>query len=259
MTADEAEFLTQLPAWAFGFVLVLARTGCACMLLPGIGEVQLPPTIRAGFAVTLTVVLLPVLAPSLPQAPDDVGHTLAMVAAEIVTGLWFGWLVRMLLLALPVTGQIIASVLGQTNVLQPDPELGPQTAVLSQIFALAAVVLVLSSGLHRLPFAALAGSYDLIPAGKFLPGADTADQITRALADAFALALRVASPFVLASLVWQTGLGVLSRLVPQLHVFFAAMPGQILAGILLLALLASGMFAMLQGHLQAQFQALPGL
>jgi flagellar biosynthesis protein FliR len=120
-------------------------------------------------------------------------------------------------------------------------------------------VLILRTGLHTLPFAALAGTYDVIPAGKFLPAADTADQVTRALADAFALALRLASPFVLASLVWQTGLGVLTRLVPQLHVFFAAMPGQILAGILLLALLAGGMFGALQQHLQERFLALPGL
>jgi flagellar biosynthetic protein FliR len=164
------------------------------------------------------------------------------------------------LIALIIYGDVaFTSLPGQTNVLQPDPELGPQTAALSQIFALAAVVLVLSGGLHRLPFAALAGSYDLVPAGRFLPAADTADQITHALADAFALALRLASPFVLASLVWQTGLGVLSRLVPQLHVFFAAMPGQILAGIPLLGLLAGGMLTILQGHLQAQFQTLPGL
>ncbi len=259
MTAGEAALLAQLPSWAFGFVLVLARAGCACMLLPGIGEAQLPANIRAGFAVTLTFVLLPVLQPSLPPAPDDVAHTLAMLSAEIVTGLWFGWLVRLMLMALPICGQIIASVIGQANVLQPDPELGPQTAALSQILALAAVVLVLNTGLHTLPFAALAGSYDIIPAGRFLPAADTADQVTRAVADAFALALRLASPFVVASVVWHAGLGVLSRLVPQLHVFFAAMPGQIVAGILLLALLSGGMFAMLQEHLQAQFLALPGL
>ena len=49
MTGDTADLLTQLPVWAFGFVLVLARCGCACMLLPGIGEVELPATIRAGF------------------------------------------------------------------------------------------------------------------------------------------------------------------------------------------------------------------
>jgi flagellar biosynthetic protein FliR len=92
-----------------------------------------------------------------------------------------------------------------------------------------------------------------------LPAADTADQVTRALAEAFALALRLASPFVLAHLVWQTGLGVLSRLVPQLQVFFVAMPGQIVMGVLLLGLLATTLLAAWQDYAQAHFAALPGL
>jgi flagellar biosynthetic protein FliR len=259
MTADAANLLAQLPAWAFGFVLLLARTGCACMLLPGIGEVELPATIRAGFAVALTVVLLPVVAPLIPPAPDDVGRAAAMVAAEVVTGLWMGWLTRLLLLALPIAGQIIASVLGQTNVLQPDPMLGPQTAVLSILLARAAVVVVLATGLHALPFVALAGSYDLIAPGTLLPAADTTSQVVRALADAFGLALRLASPFVLAHLVWQTGLGVLSRLVPQLHVYFAAMPGQIMLGFALLALLATTLMSVWQADVQAHFATLPGM
>ena len=259
MTGDAAELLAQLPVWAFGFVLILARTGCACMLLPGIGEVELPATIRAGFAVTLTVVLLPVIAPLIPPAPDNIWRCVGMVAAEVLTGLWFGWLTRLLMLALPVAGQIIASVMGQTNVLQPDPALGPQTPVLSSALAMAATVLVLATGLHAMPFMALAGSYDLIPAGTLLPAADTAAQVTRALSEAFALALRLASPFVLASLVWQTGLGVLSRLVPQLHVYFAAMPGEILSGFLLLAVLGTSLFAVWQDYVQAHFAALPGM
>ena len=259
MTGDAAELLAQLPVWAFGFVLLLARAGSACMLLPGIGEVELPTTIRAGFAITLTVVLLPVIAPLIPPAPADVWRCVAMVAAEVVTGLWLGWLTRLMLMAMPIAGQIISSVMGQTNVLQPDPALGPQTAVLSSLLSQTATVLVLATGLHAMPFLALAGSYNLIPPGTLLPAADTAAQVTHALAEAFALALRLAAPFVLAGLVWQTGLGVLSRLVPQLHVFFAAMPGEILMGILLLGLLSTTLLTVWQDHVQASFAALPGM
>ncbi len=259
MTGDAADLLAQLPAWAFGFMLLLARTGCACMLLPGIGEMELPATVRAGFTIALTVALLPVVAPLIPPMPADVWRCALMVAAEVITGLWFGWLTRLMLLAMPLAGQITASVTGQTNVMQPDPALGPQTAVLSTLLAKAATVLVLATGLHALPFIALAGSYDLIPPGTLLPAADTADQVTRALADAFGLALRLASPFVLAHLVWQSGLGVLSRLVPQMQVYFAAAPGQIVMGLALLAVLSSTLLSVWRDYLQAHLSTLPGL
>jgi flagellar biosynthetic protein FliR len=160
MTADAA-FLAALPAWAFGFALVLARVSAACMLLPGIGEAELPTTLRAGFALALTVLLLPVLQPALPPDPATPLATLAMVATETATGLWLGWLARLVMLALPLAGQITASLLGLANVLQPDPTLGPQTTALSRLFGLAAPVAILASGLYALPLAALAGSYRL--------------------------------------------------------------------------------------------------
>jgi flagellar biosynthetic protein FliR len=258
MTADQA-LLAALPAWAFGFALVLARVGAAAMLLPGIGEAELPMTIRAGFALVLTVLLLPVLQPGLPPEPGAPLALLAMVAAEIATGLFLGWLARLPMLALPLAGQIVASLLGLANVLQPDPTLGPQTTALSRLFGLAAPAVILASGLYALPLAALAGSYRLIPAGDLLPAADTARSTVAAVADFFALGVRLAAPFIAASIVWQVGLGLVARLVPQLPVYFAAMPGQILGGLLLLALLVAGLLAAWQAHLDSVFRALPGL
>ena len=259
MSADDAAFLAQLPHWGFAIGLMIARIGSACMLFPGIGEAELPATIRAGFTVALVALLLPVIAPLMPPMPGDVWRLLGMVGAEIVTGLWLGWLARLLMLALPVAGQIISSVTGLTNVLQPDPALGPQTAALAHALDLAAPVLILATGLHALPLSALAGSYRLIPPGVLLPSADTAEQVTGAVADAFALALRLASPFVLAGILWQVAMGLLARLVPRLQLHFAAAPGQILGGVALLSLLITALLAAWQAPLRAGLAALPGL
>lgn len=259
MSADDAAFLARLPGWAFAVGLLIARIGSACMLLPGIGEAALPSTIRAGFTLALVAVLLPVVAPLIPPAPDDVWRGLGMVGAEIVTGLWLGWITRLLLLALPVAGQIAADMIGISNVLQPDPALGPQTAALSQALELAGPVLLLATGLYRLPLAALAGSYQLIPPGTLLPVSDTAEQVTGAVSESFALALQLASPFLLAGIVWQVALGLLARLVPQLQVYFAALPGQILGGVVLLGLLGTALLAAWQAHVQTAFAVLPGL
>ena len=82
MTAADAVLLAGLPGWAFAFVLLLCRAGAACMLIPGVGEAEVPAMVRAGFAVALTALLLPGLAPHMPPPPDDVGRLLFMVAAE---------------------------------------------------------------------------------------------------------------------------------------------------------------------------------
>lgn len=256
---NAASVLAQLPAWGFGLVLVFCRIGAACTMLPGIGEAELPGTVRVAITLVLTALLLPVLAPLLPPLPPAPVALFGMVAAEIATGLWLGWLARLLVQTLPVAGQFIATMIGLASVVQPDPDLGPQSTALARLFSLAVPVVVFATGLHALPLAALAGSYHLIAPGALLPVADSTEGVVAAVGQAFDLSLRLAAPFVAAGLVWQAALGLLARLVPNLQVFAAAMPGQILAGLALLFLLGGGIIAAWQSEVHAAFFRLPGL
>ena len=171
MTEEQAarEFLQALPGLAFAFVLVLARVGSALMLLPGLGEADMPMMVRAGLAMSVSFLLLPVVAPLVGAPPDDVMALAGMVLAEVVTGLWIGWLARMVVLALPVAGQLMSYMLGLSNVLQPDAELGAQATALGRMLALAAPVAILASGLYAPALAALAGSYRLVAPGALVP------------------------------------------------------------------------------------------
>jgi flagellar biosynthetic protein FliR len=256
---DVQTLLAQLPVWGFGLVLVFSRVGAACMLLPGVGEAELPGTVRLGFTMALTALLLPTLEPLLPPVPAGPLVIGGMVMAEIATGLWLGWLARMVVQALPVAGQFVASAVGLASVLQPDPELGAQSTALARLFSLAASVAVLVSGLYALPLAALAGSYRLIPPGTLLPVADSTAGVVAAVGEAFALAFRLAAPFVIAGLVWQAAMGLLARLVPNLQVFAASIPGQLLGGLALLALLVGGTVTAWQDTLRESLALLPGL
>ena len=99
MDADEAALLASLPGMAFAFALVLCRTGMAVMLLPGLGEVEPPPTVRAGLALALTVLLVPAWRRSCRRSNPGWGSA-GMVAAELLAGAAIGWLARLPTLAL---------------------------------------------------------------------------------------------------------------------------------------------------------------
>lgn len=248
---DIQTLLRSLPEWAFALLLVLSRVGSVCMLLPGLGEAEVPMNIRAGMALLLTMLVLPSLAPDLPAAPTGPVVLLGWIAGEIMIGLWLGWLARLPMLALPIAGQFAAGALGLSNVLQPDPLLGPQASALSRLFGLVAPVLLLKSGLYALPLTALVASYRLFVPGGWLSAGDLSLSVTEAVSTCFALSLQLSAPFVAAGMVWQIALGVVARLVPQLQVYFAAMPGQILGGLVLLALLSAGMMESWQDTLAA--------
>jgi flagellar biosynthetic protein FliR len=82
--------------------------------------------------------------------------------------------------------------------------------------------------------------------------------VLRAVADSFGLALRLASPFVLASLVWHVATGLMARFLPRLQVYFIAIPGQILGGLLLLAGLSSALLSAWMQATRTGLSALPG-
>lgn len=255
----DAALLAALPGWAFAFVLVLCRVGAVVMLMPGLGEVEPPAVVRAGLALAVTLLLLPVVAPLVSAPPEAGASGAGMVAAELLVGAMLGWLARLPALALGMAGAIASYMLGLSSVVQTDPALGGQSAALGRLFGLMAPVLVLSTGLYALPLQALGGSYDVFPPGTLLPAGPLADSVTAAVGASFGLAVRLAAPFLLAGLVWQAALGLLARLAPQLQAYAAAMPGQILGGLALLALLGSHILAAWLDGVSTAWMSLPGM
>jgi flagellar biosynthetic protein FliR len=244
--------------WAPAFALALARIGAAMALLPGVGEVAAPAVVRIGLALGLTILLLPELQPMMPPVPAAGLSMGLMIAGEVVTGLWFGWVARMIVLALPIGAQIIGVLMGLSSVLQPDAELGAQSGALGKLFEMAAPVLLLVSGLYRLPLLALDGLFQLIPPGHLLPPGESADAAIRAVATSFSLALQLASPFVVIGIAWHVAIGLVSRIISRMQIYFVSMPGQIILGLALLTITASAMMLAWRDGVSAYFGALPG-
>lgn len=241
MTADP-DFLHALAPLALHFMLALARIGGAVMLLPGIGEAEVPQMLRAGFAACLAALLLPVL--PIPQlAEPGPVMLLALLAHELAIGIWLGIMARLFVLALPIAGQVISYQMGLSSVITPDQDLGTESTLLSSVFGLFATTLILATGLYALPLQALAASYHILPVGLSLPAGGALRIAEKLTAQSFALAIQLAMPFLVAGLLWQAGLAIISKLVPQLQIFLVAMPGQTLGGLFLLALLGGAIAA----------------
>jgi flagellar biosynthesis protein FliR len=243
---------------AFALVLVLARVGATLVYLPGLGETTIPATVKAGMVLTLTILLLPIVEPLLPQRPASEVALGLLVMTELANGLWFGWLARVLTNALPLAGQFIADFAGLANVLLPNPELGAQTTAISSLYDIAVPALILSTGLYTELISALVGFYQLIPPGTMAWVPDSTAKTVSVVAQSFDLALRLAAPFILVAIAWHVAIGLIARLVPRLQIFFVAMPGQIAVGLLLLGALAAPTIGAWIEAMHAGFGGLPG-
>lgn len=254
----DAALLAALPGLAFQAVLILCRLGAAVMLLPGLGEAEIPPTMRIALALGLMLALLPILSPALPPMPEDVAGLAAMIVTEVLIGLWIGLLARFLALALAQAGQVVALLIGLASPLQGDMVLGASATALARLFSLATAALMLATGLYEIPLRALVESYSVLPAGAGLPVGEAAESMARKAAESLALAMQLAAPFVLAAIFLNAGLGLLARLAPQAQIFVVAAPVQILGGFLLLMLLLPQMMELWARGMVQGFLRLPG-
>jgi len=59
-------------------------------------------------------------------------------------------------------------------------------------------------------------------------------------------------------IVWHLAIGLVSRIVSRMQIYFASMPGQIMAGLALLAMTGSAIILAWRDGAQAYFAALPG-
>ena len=236
------------------YLLVFARTGAMVMLLPAIGDAAVPGRVRLILALAVSVALAPTVTSAYPQtAPASTLALGLLIAQEITAGILIGTMARIVMSALSVAGYLIASQTGLSYATTLDPtSAGQQGAVIGNFMSLLGVVLIFATNMHHLAIGAIAGSYHLIPPGTSLPTGDMAELTIRLVSGSFALGFQLAAPFLVFGFAVNAAFGVLARMMPQLQVFFVAMPINILVGFLLLVLLLGSMMTLFLNYYSGQ-------
>ena len=112
------------------------------------------------------------------------------------------------------------------------------------------ITLIFATDLHYLLIGAIRDSYILFRPGAGLPVADATQMAIETFAGTFRVGIQISAPFIAFGLIFYLGLGVLSRLMPQIQIFFIAMPANILIGFLLLALVIGAIMAWFLEHVE---------
>jgi flagellar biosynthetic protein FliR len=161
-----------------------------------------------------------------------------------------GLTARLAISALQIAGSVVAQQLGLGFVTAVDPTQNQQGLLVGNFLAVLGVALIFATDLHHLVIAALNDSYRLFQPGEMPVAGDVAQLITRTVAAAFKIGIQLSAPFLVFGLLFNLGLGVLSRLMPQMQVFFIGLPLAILLGLLLLVLVIGAMMGTFIGYLE---------
>ncbi|WP_114395297.1 flagellar biosynthetic protein FliR [Oleisolibacter albus] len=229
--------LTQLlTAEIYGFLLVLVRVGAALSMLPGFGEMAVPLRARMAAAIAVSLALSAIV-PGLPAVPPDApSDLLRQLFGELMAGAVLGVGARIIFGALQMAGQLISQTVGLSSIFA-QPGLGFEAgSVLGSYLMLGGLVLIFVTDLHLAMITALVESYRLMPPA-VLPSMGMLAKLTvETVSTAFRMAVQFSGPFLVLGFVYNVGIGLVNRAMPQFAVYFIGLPVSILGGLVVVAL-----------------------
>jgi len=216
-------------------LLILLRVGALVIFLPVLGHQLVPQQIKVGLIVLLSIIIYPIVSGSVTLIPLDPVAFAAIAIQEILIAGAIALFGQLIFASAQFAGQLISFQMGMTVANVFDPTTHSQQSVIGQLAMTLAMLLWVTVGAHYIFISALIESFRLFPIDQpwSFPGLLA---LTDAAAAMFVLSLKIAAPIMLLLTFVYIALGLVSRAVPQIQVFFVSFPLTVGLGLLAFAI-----------------------
>jgi flagellar biosynthetic protein FliR len=225
-------------AWMLSAVLLWVRLGTLFFMSPLVSAMKAPAT----FVMLFTLVLSGLLAGAMPvQVGVALGNPIGLalaVLAEVITGALMGFAVQCGFAAFSMAGNLIDLQMGLGMGSVFNPVTRTNSPVMGSILALFSVAFFFAADGHHALMRGIAFSVSAVPPGTLWFVSSPA-VVLRPFGAMFTTAIAVIAPALFLLMLVELVLMVAARVLPQMSVFFVAMPAKILIGLAALAMTAS--------------------
>jgi flagellar biosynthesis protein FliR len=195
-----------------------ARVSALMVFAPFFGSMTIAPRIKAGLAVALTALLYPVVGVDLPPLAGAMAWKVA--GGEFIVGLIMGITLQFVFEGVELAGQVVGFQVGHSLANLINPQSDVETPILANLYQVVALLIFLQLDVHQWLLRGLAKSFQYCPPGMVVATPAVAGEIWRAAGGMLIIAVQVAIPVLLATMLTDVALGFLGRASPQLPVLF---------------------------------------
>lgn len=234
---DDASLYTQTKAFLLALAYTQPRILAMFLPIPLFNRQLLPGMLRFAIAAALGALAAPALMPQVTVTDVSALQLLLLVAKEALVGFVLGFLIAIPFWAFEAVGFLVDNQRGASIAASLNPLTGNDTSPLGILFNQAFIVFFFVAGGFLLMLELLYDSFGLWPVLSWAPTlrAGSIDFFLDQFMGLVRIALLLASPAIVAMFLAEMGLALVSRFVPQLQVFFMAMP--IKSGLAMLVLM----------------------
>jgi len=226
--------MSEVPLLAIitGMLTISVRLSGLMLFAPFFGSTVIPPRVKAGLVMALTLLLFPTVG-------RDIGtYTLIewplLVFREFLIGAGMGIATNLAFEATQLAGQIVGLQMGYSLVNLIDPQTMVDTTVVSVFYQAIVMLIFLHMNVHYWLLRAIGDSFLYVPpSAGHLSGLFTL-AVLNTCGRVFGLGVQIAAPVLAATLVTDIVLGLLSKASSQLPVMLLGPAVKTILGVLVL-------------------------
>jgi len=209
------------------FLLGFVRIASLIAIMPIFGSSSVPAQLKIGLSLALCIILFPVmqLHAGAVAMPHTTGIFVFRVIMEVFVGISIGFVTTLLFSAVQFAGYLVDVLSGFSFVELVDPFTDTSITVFGQFNVLLFTIVFFLINGHYFFLIAIQKTFEVIPLmGVAMPGGKLAWFMTQITGNIFVLAFKLCAPIFVTLMITQVALGVVSRTVPQINVFFVGIP-----------------------------------
>lgn len=214
------EWAVITPSRVILFILVLARVGGIFFASPLLSNNAIPNTVKIMIVVGMTLMLMTLFPESVVKPlTTQVGLMIAIIQ-ELTIGLILGMVANLVILGIQMGGELIGGQIGFSAAAMLDPALNNSASVVSSFFVILASLMFLQMDGHHVVMAALSKSFDILPLAHGF-NLDVGRGFLEAFIKVFLIAVKLCAPFLVVMTLLNVIIALLSKLAPQMNIFFS--------------------------------------
>ncbi|WP_312643806.1 flagellar biosynthetic protein FliR [Hydrogenoanaerobacterium sp.] len=223
----------ELFAYLDVFMLVFVRMSGMILFNPLFARRNVPTQVRMGLILALTIVITPTVDGAPIAGMLELEFIFAMFK-ELFLGFVCGFVFQIFYYLLFFAGDIMDMEFGLSMSKVFDPSSNIQMSTSGNLLNLLFMFYIFATNSHLIMIKIFATSYQVVPVGAVGLSTAIGEHIVNLFISVFVLALKLALPFIAVEFILEIAMGILMKIIPQIHIFVINIQMKVLVGIILL-------------------------
>ena len=238
------------------YILVFCRMTGVFAFNPVFNRRNVPAQVRVGLILCLTVMLSPNVSYVSAAVNGPTVQVVVSMVVELLIGAACGLIFLFFYYLLFFVGDMMDMQFGMSMARVFDPGTNIQASMSGNLFNVMFILYFFATDSHLLMIRIFASSFELIPAGGAIQWQMISPFLMEAFFSAFQIVIHLALPFIAAEFVVEISMGILMKLIPQIHVFVINIQTKVLLGLFMLLVFTKPITDLLNKYMDAMMRTI---